>query len=119
MKEDILKEKSFQLAESIVEFCGRYSKTCNYILSNQLLRCGTSIGACVAEAGAAQTRRDFITKLSIASKEARETLYWLNLIKSNDFDTQKCEALISETEEIIKILTSSVKTAQKNEKTKP
>ena len=118
MKEDILKSKSFQLAESIVEFCGIYSISHNHVISNQLLRCGTSIGACVAEAGAAQTKRDFITKLSIASKEARETLYWLKLINSSNNKFQNIQSLIADTEEIIRLLTASVKTAQKNEKQK-
>jgi len=116
MKEDILKIKSCQLADSIVGFCGTYSKSRNYVLSNQLLRCGTSIGACLAKAGASQTKKDFITKLSIASKEARETLYWLHLLKATEADPVKCESLISAAEEIIRILTASVKTAQKNEK---
>ena len=114
MQESILKLKSFHLAESIVEFCGKQKNSQNYIIANQLLRSGTSIGACVAEAGAAQTRRDFITKMAIASKEARETLYWLKLIHLSGNNSKDCESLIKETEEVIRLLTATVKTAQLN-----
>lgn len=115
MKESILKIKATNLGIEIVAFCNRYSKSGSYILSNQLLRCGTSVGANVAEASAAQTRKDFITKLAIASKEARETIYWLKLIQSEGMADNSCESLIARTEEVIRLLTSSVKTAQKNE----
>ena len=84
MKESILRMKSHELAEAIVLFCRKQKNTHNYIIANQLIRSGTSIGACVAEAGAAQTRKDFITKMAIASKEARETMYWLKLIQANE-----------------------------------
>ena len=85
-----------------------------FILSKQLIRSGTSIGANVEEASAAQSRKDFISKMAISSKEARETNYWLRLLK----DSQLCEQidythLIKESEEIIAILTSIVKTSQK------
>ncbi len=112
MKESILKSKTENLARAIVDFCG--NQTQNYILSNQLLRAGTSIGASVAEAGAAQTKKDFITKMSIASKEARETLYWLRLIQSAGGHNEDCKMLIDNTEEVIKLLTATVKTAQLN-----
>ncbi len=82
-----------------------------FVLSKQLLRSGTSIGANTEEATAAQSRKDFISKMSISSKEARETNYWLRLLR----DSQLCEGidytdLIKESEEIIAILTSIVKT---------
>jgi len=83
-----------------------------FILSKQVVRSGTSIGANV-EAGAGQSKKDFISKMAISSKEARETNYWLRLLR----DSQLCEGidytnLINESEEIIKILTSIVKTSQ-------
>ena len=85
-----------------------------FILSKQLVRAGTSIGANTEEATAAQSRKDFISKMSISSKEARETNYWLRLLR----DSQLCKGidftdLIKESEEIIAILTSIVKTSQK------
>jgi len=85
-------------------------------MSGQLLRSGTSIGANVEEALAGQSRKDFLAKMSIASKEARETNYWLRLIKdSGIFDKQRTQALIEVSEELIKILTSIVKTCNNNE----
>ena len=85
-----------------------------FILSKQVVRSGTSIGANVEEAIAGQSRKDFISKMAISSKEARETNYWLRLLR----DSQLCKDidytnLINESEEIIKILTSIVKTSQK------
>jgi four helix bundle protein len=84
-----------------------------FILSKQVVRSGTSIGANVEEAMAGQSRKDFISKMAISSKEARETNYWLRLLR----DSQLCKGidftkLINESEEIIKILTSIVKTSQ-------
>ena len=85
-----------------------------YNLSKQIVRSGTSIGANVEEAMAAQSRKDFISKMAISSKEARETNYWLRLLR----DSQLCKGidytkLINESDEIVKILTSIVKTSQK------
>jgi four helix bundle protein len=85
-----------------------------FILSKQVVRSGTSIGANVEEATAGQSRKDFISKMAISSKEARETNYWLRLLR----DSQLCKDidyknLINESEEIIKILTAIVKTSQK------
>ena len=85
-----------------------------FILSKQVVRSGTSIGANVEEAIAGQSKKDFISKMAISSKEARETNYWLRLLR----DSQLCKDidytnLIDESEEIIKILTSIVKTSQK------
>jgi four helix bundle protein len=82
-----------------------------FVLSKQLLRSGTSIGANTEEATAAQSRKDFISKMSISSKEARETNYWLRLLRdSNLCDGIDYTELIKDSEEIIAILTSIVKT---------
>jgi four helix bundle protein len=86
-----------------------------YVLSNQLLKAGTSIGANVEEAIAGQSRADFLSKMSIASKEARESNYWLRLIKdSKILESHDVDALIVESSEIIRILTSIVKTTSSN-----
>ncbi|WP_035907118.1 MULTISPECIES: four helix bundle protein [unclassified Lebetimonas] len=86
-----------------------------YIMSKQLLRCGTSIGANVQEAQAGITKKDFIAKMSIAAKEARETRYWIKLlIDSGYFEENK--NLLKEIDSIINILTKIIKTSQQNQK---
>lgn len=87
-----------------------------YVLSKQLLRSGTSIGANVSEATAAQSRRDFIAKMAISSKEARETHYWLRLLRDSKlFKDIDFSTAISRCEELIRILTAIVKTAQEKQ----
>jgi len=83
-----------------------------YVISKQILRSGTSIGANVEESTAAQTKKDFITKISIASKEARETRYWLRLLKKSQLVSGNYDKYLNDIDEIIKISTSIVKTAQ-------
>ncbi|MHB8056660.1 MAG: four helix bundle protein [Desulfuromonadaceae bacterium] len=95
-------------------------KTNEFVLSKQILRSGTSIGANIEEAQAGQSRADFVSKISIASKEARETNYWLRLLRdSKTLDEADVKSLLSESDAIIKILTSIVKsTNQINSKPK-
>lgn len=110
--ENLVKEKSFAFALLIID-CYKYLSSKNeYVLSKQLLRSGTSIGANIEEAQASQSRKDFLSKLSIASKESRETLYWLNLLKASNYldDYQKADKLFEEINSIINILTKIVKT---------
>jgi len=83
-----------------------------FIISKQLLKSGTSIGANVEEALAGQSKRDFLSKMSISSKEARETKYWLMLLKESDLVEIEFEEIIFEIEKLIKILTSIVMTSQ-------
>ncbi len=84
-------------------------------MGDQLIRSGTSIGANVAEAQAAQSKKDFIAKMSIASKEARETSYWIQLlIAAKILPEAKLDKLADESEQLVAILTSIVKTSQKN-----
>lgn len=86
-----------------------------YVLSKQVLRSGTAVGALVSEAEFAQSKADFISKLSIALKEANETLYWLSLMKDSAFiDDKMFQSINPDIEEIIKLLVSSIKTAKKN-----
>ena len=110
-KQNIIKEKSYKFSLDILFLYKKMLEQNEFILSKQIVRSGTSIGANVEEATAAQSRKDFISKMSISSKEARETNYWLRLLR----DSQLCKGidyndLINESEEIIKILTSIVKT---------
>ena len=106
--------KSFQFAVRIVNLC-RYLQTeeNEYILSKQLLRSGTSIGANVAESQQAQSRPDFISKLNIALKEAGETDYWLRLMHETKYLSQKqFESMITDCSELERLLTSIIKTAK-------
>jgi len=113
-KQNIIKDKSYKFAIEIINTYKRMIEQNEYVLSKQLVKSGTSIGANVEEASAGQSKKDFISKMSISSKEARETNYWLRLLR----DSKLCNSidysdLIKESEEIIKILTSIVKTSQK------
>lgn len=112
--QSVLKDKSFQFSLMVIKTC-RFLKESNveYSICRQLLRSGTAIGALVAEAEFAQSRADFISKLSIALKEANETKYWISLIIRNH-SVQEHSVLESETllEEIIRMLVASIRTAK-------
>ncbi|MEI6312925.1 MAG: four helix bundle protein [Bacteroidota bacterium] len=112
VKENIILDKSFQFALQIIETYKTLNKSNEFILSKQLLKSGTSIGANVREASAAQTKKDFIAKMSIASKEARETKYWLELLQESKIVTNDYTNLLNQNDELIKILTKIVKTSQ-------
>ncbi|MCD6594844.1 four helix bundle protein [bacterium] len=114
--EENVKDKSYRFALRIIKlYRFLYDKKSEYVLSKQILRSGTSIGANIEEASAGQSRRDFLAKMSIASKEARETLYWLKLLRdSNYLEDKLAKSLIDDTEELVKMLTSIVKTTQKS-----
>ena len=107
-------EKSFEFAVRIVNL-NKYliNEKKEYVLSKQLLRCGTSIGANVSEAQRGQTMPDFTTKMCIALKEANETEYWLRLLYKTDYlDKKQFESLHKDVTELITILTSICKTSQ-------
>ena len=110
-KENIVEDKAFQFAIRIVELY-KYllAEKKEFVLSKQVLRSGTSIGANVTEAQAGQSRKDFIAKLSIASKEARESYYWLRLLKATGYLSK--DDLLNECDELVRLLTSIVKTTQ-------
>ena len=114
--------KSFCFAVRVTKLYKHLTKEQKeYVLSKQLLRAGTSIGANVNEAQAGQSKADFIAKMSIASKESRETKYWLKLLCETGYlDTSQphVSSLLEQSEELIKILTKIVKTSQSNLKTK-
>lgn len=108
-------ERSFLFALKIVKLCRFLEKQdgVSRILAKQLLRSGTSIGANVEEAQAGQSKADFIAKMSISRKEARETLYWLRLLKGSEMVPEShLKETIQESDELVRILTSIVKTAQ-------
>jgi four helix bundle protein len=108
-------ERTFQFALRIVQVCEMLDQSpgVRWILSKQLLKAGTSVGANLEEAQGGQSRADFISKYSIARKEARETKYWLRvLIGSRLADYSTLTPLIAEREEICKILTTIIKKCQ-------
>jgi four helix bundle protein len=113
-KQSIIQEKSFLFSLMIVNLYRELSKNEKNPILTQLLRSATSIGANVNEASAGQTKRDFITKMAIASKEARETKYWLKLLNEAKWYNYDLSKQLKESEELIRILTAIVKTSQQN-----
>ena len=114
-------ERTFEFALKIIQAYKFLVGRKEYVLSKQLLRAGTSIGANVQEAQAAQSRKDFASKMAIASKEARETLYWLRLLAKSDFFNgySPFDDMYAEIRSIINIITRIVKTTnEKNPKPK-
>ena len=112
-----IQERTFEFAIRIVKLCQYLDEKpgVKRILSNQLLRSGTSVGANIEEAQAGQSRADFLSKMSIASKEARETLYWLKLLeKAELISDDRLQDLKQEADEIVRILTSIVKATKQN-----
>lgn len=107
-------ELSFEFSLKIIELYKLLIQRNEYVLSKQVLRSGTSIGANVEEAMAAQTRKDFITKMSIASKEGRETRYWLRLLDKSKLVDLDYSIHLNSIEHLINILTKIVKTSQEN-----
>lgn len=113
-KDNIIQQKSFEFAVRIVNLY-KYLSTDKkeFVLSKQLLRSGTSIGANVEEAIGGQSEKDFLSKLSISYKEARETAYWLKLLNATDYLTdQEAQSLLNDVDEICKILGSIQKTVK-------
>jgi four helix bundle protein len=117
-----IQERAFEFAcrvVRLVEYLNRRSLAARTI-SRQLLRSGTSIGANLEEASAAQSKADFISKCSIASKEARETRYWLRLLTaSRSVDSTRLAPLIQEADEIVAILTAILKKAAQSPRRTP
>jgi four helix bundle protein len=110
-----IQEKSFEFAVRIVKLCQYLDEKPGVAraLSKQLIRSGTSVGANVEEAQGGQSRPDFLSEMSIAHKEARETLYLLRLLVASDvMEESKLKALISEANELVAILTSIVKSTK-------
>ena len=112
--DSIITDKSFQFAVRIVKLCKHLRNTKKeYTLSKQLLRSGTSIGANAAEAKQAQSKPDFISKLSIALKETTETKYWLKLLHATEYLTEvEFQSIHADCIEIEKILVSILKSAK-------
>jgi four helix bundle protein len=113
MKEkNIVKEKSYSFALRIVKaykYLAEEKK--EYVLSKQLLRCGASVGANIEEAIGGQSPKDFFAKLNVSYKEARETMYWLRLLKDSDILNEKeSDSLMKDCDELLKIIGTIIKT---------
>lgn len=116
MKENIIKNKSLGFALRIVKLYQHlYDTKKEYVLSKQLLRSGTAIGALVRESEHAESKADFIHKLSIALKEANESDYWIELLYQSSYLAEsEYQSLFSELDEIIRLLVSIIKTSKAN-----
>lgn len=113
----MIEERNFKFALSIIKLVKELRNAKEFVFADQILRSATSIGANVAEAGAGQSKKDFTHKMAIASKEARETRYWLRLLNESNLVITNLSSYIEEIEQIIKILTKIVKTSQQQLKT--
>jgi len=116
MKENILKDKSFAFALRIIKlYKFLIEEKKEYIMSKQLLRSGTAIGALVREAEHAESKADFIHKLSISLKETNETEYWIDLLFYSEFiDNNSYKSIITDCKELLKLLISIIKTSKSN-----
>jgi len=112
MKDNVIKDKSFKFAIEIIRLYVKLNDQKEYVLSKQLLRSGTSIGANVQEAMQAQSKADFTSKLSISLKEAQETEYWLLLFQESKLCIFEYQYYILQISEIKKILISIIKTSK-------
>ncbi|MDR2449739.1 MAG: four helix bundle protein [Prevotellaceae bacterium] len=113
---NVLKEKSYAFALRIIKAYKYLAKEQGeYVLSKQLLRCGTAIGALVREAEYAQSKADFVNKMSIALKEANETEYWVLLLQDSEYITATIsKSVLKDCRELLRLLVSSTNTAKKN-----
>ena len=114
MKENILRSKSFAFAVRIVKLnkylCGKKGE---FVLSKQVLRSGTSVGAMVRESEYSESKIDFVHKLAIAQKEMNETIYWLELLQATGYISNKdFENINADAVEILKMVTASIKTVK-------
>ncbi len=111
---DVTRERAFEFALSMIKLSRKLEDGRHYVLAKQLIRAGTSIGANIEEASAAYSRKDFLHKMSIASKEARETNYWLRLIdKSGLVPSVDLRPYLNDSLELVRLLTAIVKTTSR------
>ena len=115
MKESILRDKSKAFAIRIIKlYKFLLEEKKEFVISQQILRCGTSIGANFAEAIYGVSEADFMNKLSIAQKEASETIYWLELLYGTDFITkEQFDSMLADADELVRLLAASIITMKK------
>ncbi len=114
MIKSIIVEKTFRFSKRISKCCDLLRDKREFVIVNQLLKSGTSIGANVAEGEYAQSKKDFLSKMNIALKEAKEAEYWIDLVKNTKNYEGDWNSLLDDCIEIIKILHSIVKTTGNN-----
>lgn len=115
MKNDnLIAVKTFEFSLTMIHLYMELKSENEYIISKQVLRSSTSIGANIEEAIAAQSKRNFISKMAIASKEARETKYWLRLLDQSELTKISITDYLVEIEHIINIITKIIKTSQES-----
>ncbi len=113
MKNNIIKDKSYKFALRIIGLYKYLQNKKENVLSKQVLRSGTSIGANVEEAVGGQSKKDFLSKINIAYKEIRETRYWINLIKDSKYLEEKlAKSFLEDCEELAKITGKIIKTTK-------
>jgi len=116
VKKNVIKDKSFKFAIRVVklyQFIASEKK--EYVMSKQLLRSGTSVGAMVREAEHSESKADFIHKMAIAQKEINESIYWLELLKETNYlNSEQYDSINNDAIEIIKMITSIIKTTKAN-----
>ena len=114
-----IQERTFKFAVRVVKLVNRLPRTvAGFEIGKQIVRSATSIGSNVEEADAAESKRDFIHKMSIAHKETRETRYWLRIIRAALLDDDKVRALIQESDELVRILYTIVENARQSSRSK-
>src|SRR3989344_750890 len=113
-KDNLIQQKSFRFSLMIIELYKKLSVANEFVISKQLLKSATSIGANIEEAIAGQSKKDFLHKMAIASKEARETRYWLKLLDESQILKIGYKTYLQEIESIINILTKIVKTSSES-----
>ena len=116
MSKSILKDKSYDFAIMVVKLSQfLVSKKKEFVLSKQLLRSGTAVGALIREAEFAQSKKDFVNKMSISLKEANETMYWLDLLKDTIYiNEEEHQNHLALNKELVAMLVSSIKTTKSN-----
>jgi four helix bundle protein len=117
MRQSVVADKSFEFAKNIVILYKQLTEKREFIMSKQLLRSGTSIGANVREALRGQSKKDFLSKMYISMKETDETEYWLKLLIDTGYIDDSSKVLLNDCKEISKILNAITKTTENNLKT--
>lgn len=114
MKESVVRDKSFAFALRVIKLYKYLTEEKKeYVLSKQLLRSGTAVGALIREADQAESKPDFIHKMAIALKEANETEYWIELLAQSEYINEKSSAsILADLTELLKLLTSIIKTSK-------
>ena len=115
MKENLIQQKTYDFALKIINTSRQMNKNKEFVLSRQLLKSGTSIGANVEEAIGGHSKKDFLAKMIISYKEARETKYWLRLLEKSKLVNIDYRNYLKEIDSIINILTAIIKTSKQNQ----